>query len=81
MMRHPQICRRTIQLLCDHRGHTNLGDVRQAATAVDVMDARGTAPRVGRGSGWAGALATSSQLLLCPGPFAGLNESGGEPVA
>jgi len=74
---------RTIQLLCDCiAGIPKLGDVRQAAAAVDVMDARCTTPRVApRFRADAGASNQRRELLLCPWLFAGINESDREPVA
>ena len=51
------------------------------ATAVDVMDARCAAPRVAsRFRADSGVGNQGSELLLCPRPFASLNESGRKPV-
>ena len=63
-------------------GVPELGDVRQAATGVDVMDARGAAPRVApRFGADANVRNECRELLLRPWPLAGFDEPGGELVA
>ena len=74
---------RTVKTPCDFvAGVPELGDVRQTATIVDVMDARCAPPRVASRFGADPSVGNQIlKLLLRPRPLASFNQPGREPVA